>query len=61
MPPFWNGRPARWPLASDLFRELGALGDDFDPATLPAMAEAYGCQVDFEGTASVIERHGLRF
>lgn len=45
----------------DLFRELGALGDDFDPATLPAMAEAYGCQVDFEGTASVIERHGLRF
>ena len=45
----------------DLFRELGALGDDFDPATLPAMAEAYGCQVDFEGTAAVIERHGLRF
>ena len=45
----------------DLFRELGALGDDFDPATLPAMAEAYGCQVDFEGTAEVIERHGLRF
>ena len=36
-------------------------GDDFDPATLPAMAEAYGCQVDFEGTAEVIERHGLRF
>ena len=45
----------------DLFRELGALGDDFDPATLPAMAEAYGCQVDFEGTAAVIERYGLRF
>ena len=45
----------------DLFRELGALGDDFDPATLPAMAEAYGCQVDFEGTATVIERHELRF
>ena len=35
--------------------------DDFDPATLPAMAEAYGRQVDFEGTAAVIERHGLRF
>ncbi|HEV2893156.1 MAG TPA: cupin domain-containing protein [Actinomycetota bacterium] len=45
----------------DLFRELGALGDDFDPATLPAMAEAYGCQVDFEGTAAVIERRGLWF
>lgn len=45
----------------DLFRELGALGDDLDPATLPAMAEAYGCQVDFEGTAEVIERYGLRF
>ena len=38
-----------------------ALGDDFDPATLPAMAEGYGAKVDFEGTAAVIERHGLRF
>jgi hypothetical protein len=40
---------------------IGGLGDDFDPATLPAMAEAYGCQVDFEGTAAVVERYGLRF
>jgi len=45
----------------DLFRELDAIGDDFDPATLPAMAERYGAKVDFEGTAAVIERHGLRF
>ena len=45
----------------DLFRELGALGGDLDPAALPALAERYGCQVDFEGTATVIERYGLRF
>jgi quercetin dioxygenase-like cupin family protein len=45
----------------DLFRELGAQGDDFDPATLPALAERYGAKVDFEGTAAVIERYGLRF
>ena len=45
----------------DLFRQLGALGDKFDPAELPAMAERYGAKVDFEGTAAVIERHGLRF
>jgi hypothetical protein len=44
----------------DLFRELGALGGEFDPAALPALAARYGCQVDFEGTGPILQRHGLR-
>ena len=66
---FWNASEATTRILElitpagleDLFRELGVLGDDFDPATLPAMAERYGAKVDFEGTAAVIERYGLRF
>jgi quercetin dioxygenase-like cupin family protein len=45
----------------DLFRELGAPGVDMDPASLPALAARYGCQVDFQGTAAILHRHGLRF
>jgi mannose-6-phosphate isomerase-like protein (cupin superfamily) len=44
----------------DLFRELGALGE-MDPATLPALAARYGCEVDFQATATILQRHGLRF
>jgi quercetin dioxygenase-like cupin family protein len=45
----------------DLFRELGAPGVEMDPASLPALAARYGCQVDFQGTGAILERHGLRF
>jgi mannose-6-phosphate isomerase-like protein (cupin superfamily) len=45
----------------DLFRELATLGDDFDPATLPSLAAAYGCDLDFEGTELIMGRHGLTF
>jgi mannose-6-phosphate isomerase-like protein (cupin superfamily) len=45
----------------DLFRELGAPGGEMDPATLPALAARYGCTVDFEATAAIIQRHGLTF
>ena len=45
----------------DLFRELGAPGVELDPATLPALAARYGCQVDFAATATILQRHGLRF
>jgi mannose-6-phosphate isomerase-like protein (cupin superfamily) len=45
----------------DLFRELGAPGGEYDPATLPALAARYGCDVDFERTLPIIERHGLTF
>ncbi|MGI9120255.1 MAG: cupin domain-containing protein [Acidimicrobiales bacterium] len=45
----------------DLFRELGAAGDDYDPTTLPALAARFGCEVDFESTSRIIEQHGLRF
>jgi quercetin dioxygenase-like cupin family protein len=44
----------------DLFRELGAPGGELDPATLPALAARYGCEVDFQGTAPILQRHGLR-
>jgi hypothetical protein len=44
----------------DLFRELGAPGGELDPTTLPALVARYGCQVDFEGTAPILQRHGLR-
>jgi mannose-6-phosphate isomerase-like protein (cupin superfamily) len=45
----------------ELFRELGAPGVEMDPATLPALAARYGCQVDFQATATILQRHGLRF
>jgi hypothetical protein len=44
-----------------LFRELGAPGVELDPAALPALAERYGCQVDFQATATILQRHGLTF
>lgn len=45
----------------DLFRELGRPGGELDPATLPALAARYGCAVDFERTAPIVQRHGLTF
>jgi mannose-6-phosphate isomerase-like protein (cupin superfamily) len=45
----------------DLFRELGAPGVEMDPATLPALAARYGCKVDFQGTTTIIQQHGLTF
>jgi mannose-6-phosphate isomerase-like protein (cupin superfamily) len=45
----------------DLFRKLGAPGGELDPATLPALAARYGCEVDFERTSTIVERHGLAF
>ena len=45
----------------ELFRELGTPGVELDPATLPALAARYGCQVDFQATATILQRHGLRF
>jgi mannose-6-phosphate isomerase-like protein (cupin superfamily) len=45
----------------DLFRELGAPGVEMDPASLPALAARYGCEVDFQGTAAIIQQYGLTF
>jgi quercetin dioxygenase-like cupin family protein len=44
-----------------LFRLLGEPGGEYDPQTLPALAARYGCDVDFDGTMPLVERHGLRF
>lgn len=44
-----------------LFRELGLLESEPDPETLASRAANYGCEVDFERTAPIMERHGLTF
>lgn len=45
----------------DLFRILAEPGGEYDPQTLPALAARFGCEVDFDGTMPLIERHGLTF
>jgi mannose-6-phosphate isomerase-like protein (cupin superfamily) len=64
---FWN--PTDEPLRileiitpaglEQLFRELS--GGSLDPATLPARAAEFGCDLDLERTMSLVQRHGLRF
>jgi mannose-6-phosphate isomerase-like protein (cupin superfamily) len=51
-----------------LFRRLGEPGAGYDPQTgeydpniLPAMAAEFGCEVDFEATMPLVERHRLVF
>ena len=44
-----------------LFRQLAEPGGEYDPATLPALAAEYGCDVDFEATMLLVQRHGLVF
>lgn len=41
------------------FRAMGQ--PDFDEETLGGLAGQYGCDVDFENTMPIVERHGLRF
>ena len=43
------------------FREMHALGDELDSATMATIAARYGVEVDFERTLPIIERHGLAF
>ena len=45
----------------ELFRRLAEPGGEYDPETLPALAAAYGCEVDFDRTMPLVERHALRF
>ena len=44
-----------------LFRTLGEPGVEMDPEGLPALAAQYGCEVDFERTMQIVEKHGLSF
>jgi mannose-6-phosphate isomerase-like protein (cupin superfamily) len=44
-----------------LFRKLAEPGGEYDPATLPALAASYGCEVDFDRTIPIVERHRLDF
>ncbi|MCA1585634.1 MAG: cupin domain-containing protein [Acidobacteria bacterium] len=43
------------------FREMHALGAGLNPVAMAAIAARYGVEVDFERTASIIERYGLAF
>jgi mannose-6-phosphate isomerase-like protein (cupin superfamily) len=45
----------------ELFRRLAEPGGEYDSATLPALAAEYGCEVDFEATMPLVERHNLLF
>lgn len=44
-----------------LFRQMDLAGPDFDPASLPALAGQYGCDVDFDRTLHLVELHALIF
>ncbi len=45
----------------ELFREFGQLTSQPDLETLAAMARRYGCELDFDATFPIIERHRLEF
>ncbi|MEU4605999.1 cupin domain-containing protein [Kribbella sp. NPDC023972] len=45
----------------ELFRKLAEPGGEYDADTLPALAATYGCEVDFEATMPIAERHRLVF
>jgi mannose-6-phosphate isomerase-like protein (cupin superfamily) len=65
---FWNAAESTLRLLEiitpggleELFKAFGH-ADGYDPETLPALVAAYGCQVDFHGTAEVAQRLGLSF
>jgi mannose-6-phosphate isomerase-like protein (cupin superfamily) len=42
-----------------LFRELGLMDEFPDPDRLAAMAAGYRCDIDFEATMPIVERHRL--
>ncbi len=45
----------------ELFRELGRLTSEPDPEALAQMAARYGCELDFDATFPLVERHRLQF
>jgi mannose-6-phosphate isomerase-like protein (cupin superfamily) len=64
---FWNAGDGQLRLLEliapggleELFRRLA--GGEYDPATLPALAAQYGCELDFDRTLPLVERHSLVF
>ena len=45
----------------ELFRQIDTLEGEPDPAQMAEMAGRYGCELDFEATMPIVERHGLSF
>jgi mannose-6-phosphate isomerase-like protein (cupin superfamily) len=66
---FWNASEERLRILEliapagieELFRRLALPEGEYNPETLPALAAEYGCDVDFEATIPLIERHKLTF
>ena len=66
---FWNAGVERLRILEliapagieELFRRLALPEGEYNPETLPALAAEYGCDVDFEATMPLIERHKLTF
>jgi quercetin dioxygenase-like cupin family protein len=45
----------------ELFRSFAELTEEPTPESLAAMAGQYGCELDFDATGPILERHRLRF
>jgi len=45
----------------ELFRSFATLTEEPTPDVLAAMAARYGCELDFEATGPIMDRHGLTF
>lgn len=45
----------------ELFRSMASMTAAPDPETLAEMAAKYHCDLDFEATGPIVERHGLSF
>lgn len=45
----------------ELFRVLGLMTSEPEPEEMAGLARDYGCDVDFERTGPLMERHGLSF
>jgi hypothetical protein len=45
----------------ELFRSFGDFTAPPDPQTLAGMAAKYGCDLDFDATFPIVQRHGLVF
>ena len=65
---FWNAGDERAAVLEiisaggfeELFRALGRLTSQPAPEELASMAAAYGCEIDFDATFPIVERHRLQ-
>lgn len=66
---FWNGGDVTARMLElvspagleNLFRSLGDNDGEIDPAEVAAAAAGYGCELDFDATMPLVEKHRLQF